>query len=140
MGYVKRYGRIGDMVEATSGILSLYPSMSVYVRAEDFDAAQAERDQFKAELERLKGGLGEVVAHQFQDRQGAWLPFVSGYHYKCTVEDGTWPIRALYASPPAPVAVLLPERQEVESGEAYLQEDWVSGWNACLDKVKELNK
>lgn len=48
-------------------------------------------------------------------------------------------VTMLYTSPPALVAVVLPERQEVESGEAYLQEDWVSGWNACIDKVKELN-
>lgn len=45
-----------------------------------------------------------------------------------------------FTAPPAPATVVLPERQEVESGEAYLQEDWVSGWNACLDKVKELNQ
>jgi hypothetical protein len=45
----------------------------------------------------------------------------------------------LFTAPPAPVAVVLPERQEVESGEAYMQEDWVSGWNACLDATAALN-
>jgi hypothetical protein len=45
----------------------------------------------------------------------------------------------LFTAPPAPVAVVLPERQEVESGEAYMQEDWVSGWNACLDAIAALN-
>lgn len=44
MSEVKRHGRIGDMVEATEGLLKLYPMMSVYVLASDFDRATAERD------------------------------------------------------------------------------------------------
>lgn len=39
-------------------------------------------------------------AYQFQDHQGAWLPFVNEHHYKSTLADGTWPIRALYAALP----------------------------------------
>lgn len=45
----------------------------------------------------------------------------------------------LYLRPPAPVAVVMPERQKVEDGEQYLQEDFVSGWNACLDAADRLN-
>lgn len=48
----------------------------------------------------------------------------------------------LYASPPAPVAVVLPERQSrKESFECggIAQEQFSMGWNACLDKVKQLN-
>lgn len=41
----------------------------------------------------------------------------------------------LYAEQPAPVAVVLPERQEVDKyGEFY-----DSGWNDCLDELKRLN-
>ncbi|MEO8644560.1 hypothetical protein [Pseudomonas sp.] len=48
-------------------------------------------------------------------------------------------------SPPAPVAVVLPERkteldqpQMLDSTFNYL-DGQIDGWNACLDKVKELN-
>jgi len=51
----------------------------------------------------------------------------------------------LYTSPPAPVAVVLPERKtenlhEPHSMEWFSQDDTNNEWNACLDKVKELNK
>ncbi|NWE69001.1 hypothetical protein HX857_09810 [Pseudomonas gingeri] len=52
---------------------------------------------------------GEPAAYQFQDRDGKWCGFMNEQHYQSTVADGTWPIRALYAEQPAPVAVL-PER------------------------------
>jgi hypothetical protein len=51
----------------------------------------------------------------------------------------------LYTSPPAPVAVVLPEqKQEVRAwghdmGGNY-DEGHADGWNTCLDKVKELNQ
>ncbi|WP_407604423.1 hypothetical protein [Pseudomonas aeruginosa] len=41
----------------------------------------------------------------------------------------------LYAEQPAPVAVVLPERKEIDKyGEFY-----DSGWNDCLDDLKRLN-
>ena len=43
----------------------------------------------------------EPVAHQYQSKDGVWRDFISQSHYKATVEDGSWPIRALYTSPPA---------------------------------------
>jgi hypothetical protein len=45
----------------------------------------------------------------------------------------------LYTSPPAPVAVVLPERREPTQESPYLT-DADHEWNACLDKVKELNQ
>lgn len=44
-------------------------------------------------------------------------------------------MQPINASPPAPVAVVLPEKMEAPSDFAYRK-----GWNACLDKVKELNQ
>lgn len=46
----------------------------------------------------------------------------------------------LYASPPAPVSVVLPERRVQPNG--FTGKGWAElrGWNACLDKVKELNQ
>ena len=43
----------------------------------------------------------EPVAHQYQSKDGVWRDFISQSHYKATVEDGSWPIRALYTFPPA---------------------------------------
>jgi hypothetical protein len=43
----------------------------------------------------------EPVARQYQGRDGVWKDFISEKHFKDTLEDGTWPIRALYTTPPA---------------------------------------
>lgn len=58
----------------------------------------------------------------------------------CRCQPEEYEVRTLYAERPAPIAVVLPAKQFSEVGEDYLQADWVSGWNACLDKVKELNQ
>jgi hypothetical protein len=43
----------------------------------------------------------EPVARQYQGRDGVWKDFISEKHYKATLEDGSWPIRALYTTSPA---------------------------------------
>lgn len=50
MSEVKRYARIGDLVEATPGLLKLYPAMTVYVLGYDFDCVTAERDALQQRL------------------------------------------------------------------------------------------
>ena len=45
----------------------------------------------------------------------------------------------VFTSPPAPVAVVLPERLPTD-GNPDQSPDFDEGWNACLDKVKELNQ
>lgn len=62
MSEVKRFGRIGDMVEATEGILKLYPMMSVYVLASDFDRATAERDAALVRVAELESSFDELAA------------------------------------------------------------------------------
>jgi len=49
----------------------------------------------------LEKPLPEPVTHQFQDTDGSWHDFINPDHYKNTVKDGRWPIRALYAEQPA---------------------------------------
>jgi hypothetical protein len=44
-----------------------------------------------------------------------------------------------FASQPAPVSVVLPERREPTPDSPYLTDEDIE-WNACLDKVKELNQ
>ncbi|MHC8295340.1 hypothetical protein [Pseudomonas sp. LB3P58] len=48
----------------------------------------------------------------------------------------------LYTSPPVPVAVVLPDRED-ENNDSCGNDPacwYPQGWNACLDKVKELNQ
>ncbi len=40
----------------------------------------------------------ELVGYQFQGRDGAWNSFMDQRHYQNTLDDGTWPIRAIYTS------------------------------------------
>lgn len=47
--------------------------------------------------------------------------------------------RPLFYAQPATAKVVLPERETVDDGEEYLQSDWVSGFNACLDATAKLN-
>lgn len=48
-------------------------------------------------LEKLK--QQEPAKYEFQNRDGTWHGFLNESHYQNTVEDGSWPIRALYAAP-----------------------------------------
>lgn len=38
------------------------------------------------------------------------------------------------------VAVVLPERREINEGDSDADQNSDHGWNACIDKVKELNQ
>lgn len=57
-----------------------------------------------AVLEKLR--QQEPAKYEFQNRDGTWHGFLNESHYQNTVEDGSWPIRALYA---APVPAAVPE-------------------------------
>ena len=70
----------------------------------------------------------------------AWLDQVSGaivtHKLKPMLCESGFEI-PLYAEPPAPVAVVMPERmsrQQVINNTHYSE-----GWNACLDELKRLN-
>jgi hypothetical protein len=67
----------------------------------------------------------EPVARQYQGRDGAWRDFISEKHYKDTLEDGSWPIRNLYTTPPAQPAVPLTDEQITEGRRG--------AWNEVLD-------
>ncbi len=46
----------------------------------------------------------QPVAWQFQDRDGRWRGFIDERHCQNTIADRSWPVRALYTTPPsAPV-------------------------------------
>lgn len=51
-------------------------------------------------------------------------------------------IRRAITSPPAPVAVILPDRRndDCDRSSPNSWTDWGIGWNACLDMMKEMNQ
>jgi len=51
---VKRYGHIGYLVNASETLCELYPDMTVYVKASDYDAAQSELAALREELATAK--------------------------------------------------------------------------------------
>ena len=102
---------------------------------------QATIARLTAENDRLKGGQGEAVAllgkgfttlescdgsykiiTAYQNRDDAW----SDYKALCR------------ASRPAPLSVVLPERQDPSRTVPLVHP--AHTWNACLDKIKELNQ
>lgn len=50
MSEVKRYARMGELVEANPALLKMYPAMTVYVLGDDFDRVTAERDALQTRL------------------------------------------------------------------------------------------
>lgn len=93
------------------------------------------------EIERLKGGRGEAVAWFTEDHltDKSATTYDVGVSVMWAVKG--WPVTPLYTSQPAPVSVVLPERKDAiyVIGSAY-DDGLCEGWNACLDKVKELNQ
>lgn len=126
------------------------------------------RDELQAEIDRLKGGQGEAVELEgdgfyFASGQPAPVAIVveetqttlgflkfdfsgSRYHPPATtvvrkailLDLNVTKDTKLYASQPAPVSVVLPERKCISS--TYTVYNPAIEWNACLDKVKELNQ
>lgn len=86
-----------------------------------------------AENERLKAGQGEAVG------EAGSMPGTTGFTM-AAFEAEKVPIGTkLYTSQPAPVSVVLPERSnERDHAGDFTYE--AKAWNACLDKVKELNQ
>jgi hypothetical protein len=73
-----------------------------------------------------------------------WFPVDSYLKLQSIGNDPTYEVQPLYTSQPAPVSVVLPSSEDSEKAfwnckhNGY--ETFMSGWNACIDKVKELNQ
>ena len=61
----------------------------------------------------------EPVRYEFQVPDGTWHPFLNKAHYENTVEDGGWPIRALYTSPPQRKPLATEQAQDIVEGESW---------------------
>lgn len=73
------------------------------------------------------------LSFSYERVEGQWLSAFKGDGEKvvafwCRMEQ------------PAPVAVVLPERMQWESAITDVSRGTVDGWNACLDKVKEMSQ
>lgn len=66
--------------------------------------------------------------------------FTNGQHQGTDETQAAWELWQMRPAKPAPVAVVLPERKTVTAGLLSESNTHNRGWNACLDKVKELNR
>jgi len=62
MNDVKRYGHISYLVDATPQILQLYPSMTVYVMASDYDELKAENESLRRAVEFSVEWFGKITS------------------------------------------------------------------------------
>lgn len=79
----------------------------------------------------------QPVEWQYQDRNGKWHGFTDESHRLNTIEDGSWPVRALYDHPPpsAPMEVWgLPEkwRREAPRARVDVGEDASLAWREAV--------
>ena len=82
-------------VEPTEEMLEAFcASMDRGFSRQEFQAA------YKATLAAAPTAQAEPVTYEFQVQDGKWYPFIDERHYKNTVEDGSWPIRALFTHAP----------------------------------------
>jgi hypothetical protein len=85
----------------------------------------------------------EPVARQYQGRDGVWKDFISEKHYKDTLEDGSWPIRNLYTTPPAAqrqwVGLTDEEFEDIELGCRSTSSGKIEAMQKVEAKLKEKN-
>lgn len=89
MSEVKRYARMGELVESNAALLKLYPAMTVYVLASDFDRVTAERDALQL---LLNAADQRVDVLERVDARYRWLQKATPYRFKkiqdASVTDG----------------------------------------------------
>jgi len=77
MSEVKRYGHISYLVEATPTMRALYPSMSMYVMAADYDAAIARLETAERLLHTASIRMARWL-NQDDDQRKQIIAFLSG--------------------------------------------------------------
>lgn len=104
----------GDLNELLDRLEAAEKTNSNWIRANApggwIDDLRMERNALHAHIKEME--KQEPVRHEFQDRNGTWHPFIDQRHYKNTVADGSWPIRALYLTPGAQPAPSVPDLLE----------------------------
>lgn len=82
---------------------------------------------------------GEPVAWQFYHDGKWWNGDDRIRDHRKNTEEAGYKVRDLFAEQPAPVAVVLPERNKASQNLDLEQCGYVDGWNACLDEAARLN-
>jgi len=103
----------------------------------DISALQVTVEKQEEEIERLKGGQGEPVTQCRYPRDSRY--WEDGTPDELGLGSEYFEVRTLYTSQPAPVSVVLPER-ECEDCFQNDQSEQAIGFNRAIDKVKELNQ
>ena len=109
MSEVKRFGSMGNLVKADPRLLELYPSMTVYTLASDYDALAAQRDEglarevgLKKELVQFQDGYTEQWQSReaLQQRLSEAEKLLRGVHTGDLFGPDDWEtVRAFLASP-----------------------------------------
>lgn len=128
------------------------------VTMEDLDGARMQRDHQRARADRLQAELDELKAAQHQGEpvalqhmavsEGGVLRWMTGRKMQdCelyAMPDWSAIRSKLFAEPPAPVAVVMPEKQSVPEPEDYNtnidEVAFAEGYNDALDDVARLNR
>lgn len=118
--------------------------------ADEITALQSTIAQLQARIGELESGRGEPFMYGISQPEG--LPHFSEFCVSSEASDlegevdsmndegdGLFRIVALYTAPPAPVAVVLPERKPVTAGLLSESNTHNQGWNACIDATAALN-
>ncbi|MDP9504568.1 hypothetical protein Q7O60_16345 [Pseudomonas protegens] len=85
---------------------------------------------------------GEPVAMVRTHGSVCWEEITGESLELCQAQPEEYEVRTLYTRPaeqPAPVAVVLPERNKASQNLDLEQCGYVDGWNACLEEVARLN-
>lgn len=108
--------------------------------ADEITALQSTIAQLQARVQELESGRGDVI-HQVRTHGSDVWEDISGESLElCQCQPEEYEIRKLYTDPPAPVAVVLPERKPVTVGLLSESNTRNKGWNACLDATAALNE
>lgn len=145
-GATKVYTATPELAELQATIARLTEqkerlTANLKIRDRELEVAAEYHSDLQVELGRLKGGQGEPVAIDDNvEFEKWWMSTPILRKQKIQIAQEAWFARAKLASQPAPVSVVLPLREMFHGEMDNPEIDFNKGWNACLDKVKELNQ
>lgn len=115
------------------------PAIAVYTAPPEVAALQSTIAQLQARVQELESGRGEPIYEQRYG--GGWINIGREEYERCLADpEEASSLRIVFTAPPAPVAVVLPERKPVTAGLLSESNTHNQGWNACLDATAALNE
>jgi hypothetical protein len=120
-------------------------AMTFYKQTPEVAALQSTITQLQARVQELESGRGEPVAWAGLNSLGGLMHCMNKEGYlSVSQKPRRYHDIALFTAPPAPVAVVLPERRTPEHyhariGKCGAADMLAEEWNACLDATAALN-